>query len=673
VAIALRQIRDPRTSLLLVPLLNDPNPGVATEAMRTVRERGQGDFLFVPALVSLLRHRVLKAPARDVLVSYGEEVVPALAHFLRDPEEDIWVRRHLPSTLSRIPCQASMDVLVAELVDEKDAFLRYKCVAAIDRVHHEHPELTFDPKPIETLAWLEGMQFYQFLSYSDNLFVRGGITAPCLLKSLLEEKRARAKDRVFFMLALIYPRRDVMAARWEIEHGDARAKASAVEYLDNVLSGPLRRRLMPMIEEMSDEERVSRGNVILRTRPRDVEETLLILINSDDDVVSAAAIDLVGRIELRSLADDLDHVLAHRDVRDWHVFEAASWTLAGLRLQASKRRALWLEPLPSVEIASRLRQLPIFASVATDELFRMARTGRQVRLDRGHTLYEAGSPAAHVYLLLDGQVQATSPDGQTRDVRHPAPLGLEDMLEARSHPDTVRATDTSVALQLSYEEALGLLADNTDLVQGLFRWMLDHPAFGTGRLVVRGTADVPREGGSIVDTGPPPDAAHPGGALRPIDVVLALRRIPVFARSSVQARLALAAIAREERLEPNGVLVHASDAPAIRVVIEGELEAQLPGAPGGEAGGSPLTICPGDALGVLETCAGVPIGANIRVTMPGRALRISHEDFFDLLGQRADLLQSLFATLFGARRAEWELASRSAGASTPREAAPEPV
>jgi hypothetical protein len=43
------------------------------------------------------------------------------------------------------------------------------------------------------------------------------------------------------------------------------------------------------------------------------------------------------------------------------------------------------------------------------------------------------------------------------------------------------------------------------------------------------------------------------------------------------------------------------------------------------------------------------------VTSAGRALRISHEDFFDLLGQRADLLQAMFATLFGARRAEWGL------------------
>jgi hypothetical protein len=80
-----------------------------------------------------------------------------------------------------------MDALVAALVGERDAFLRYKCVAAVDRAHRERPELTFDPAPIETLAWLEGMQYYQFLSYHDNLFTRGGVTTPCLLKTLLEE------------------------------------------------------------------------------------------------------------------------------------------------------------------------------------------------------------------------------------------------------------------------------------------------------------------------------------------------------------------------------------------------------------------------------------------------------------------------------------------------------
>jgi len=259
----------------------------------------------------------------------------------------------------------------------------------------------------------------------------------------------------------------------------------------------------------------------------------------------------------------------------------------------------------------------------------------------------------HIHLLLDGRVRGTTPGGASREIPPPATLGLEELLEERPHGETVEAIETSVSLQLTVEEARSLLADNTDLVQGFFRWVLDHPAFGTGRLVVRGTersavdqmlasAPVPMR---AVQAAVPEVAGH---SLRPIDVVLALRRIPLFARSSVEARLALAAIARQERLEVDGPFALAADAPAIHVVVEGALGAT-------DAAGAPIAIGPGDALGVLETCAGVPYGVDVRVTTAGTALRISHEDFFDLLGQRADLLQAMFATLFGARRAEWGL------------------
>ena len=68
-----------------------------------------------------------------MLVSYGEPVVDVLAHFMRDPEEDIWVRRHIPGTLAQIPSQKSVDVLVGAL-EEPDGFMRYKAIAALERL-----------------------------------------------------------------------------------------------------------------------------------------------------------------------------------------------------------------------------------------------------------------------------------------------------------------------------------------------------------------------------------------------------------------------------------------------------------------------------------------------------------------------------------------------------------
>ena len=87
----------------------------------------------MPTLVSLLRNRRLKSAARDVLVSYGESVLDVLNHFLRDQEEDIWVRRHLPATIAQFETQSAVDILTSALA-EPDGFLRYKAVAGLERL-----------------------------------------------------------------------------------------------------------------------------------------------------------------------------------------------------------------------------------------------------------------------------------------------------------------------------------------------------------------------------------------------------------------------------------------------------------------------------------------------------------------------------------------------------------
>ena len=243
----------------------------------------------------------------------------------------------------------------------------------------------------------------------------------------LEEKQRRTRERVFRLLGLMYPRADISAAWFALEHGDARRRASASEYLDNVLSGALRKRVVLMVDDMPADERVRRTNVLFRTRRRSPEDTLAQLIHDDDQVIAASAIHLAAERGIWQLAGDIEHALAHRDARDWYVFEAASWALAASRMPADERRARWLEPLPTVELASRLRRVPLFDYVSVDELFRFAGTARQVRYDRGRTVYHAGLEPDTLQFLIDGEVRFE--DG-ARMVA-PGPLAFEEMLEGR--------------------------------------------------------------------------------------------------------------------------------------------------------------------------------------------------------------------------------------------------
>ena len=118
-----------------------------------------------------------------------------------------------------------------------------------------------------------------------------------------------------------------------------------------------------MLEDLPNEEKVRRGHLIRHTHPGSLDDALLALINDSDEVVAAAAIDLVRSAGLWTLAADVEHVLAHRDARDWLVFEAASWTLAERHLSPEERQSRWLERLPAIVLADRVRALSMFESV----------------------------------------------------------------------------------------------------------------------------------------------------------------------------------------------------------------------------------------------------------------------------------------------------------------------
>ena len=629
---ALGSIPNPEFRRLLVPLMYDPSREVTLEAIRSAGRLGGEDYLFVPALVSLLRNRLLKAAARDVLVGYGPGVLDTLAYFLRDQDEDIWVRRHIPSTLARIPGQKTMDILV-DALGERDGFIRFKVISAIGRVHQSQPDLKLPVEKIQPLVIQEANRYLTYLSLHYNLVHADKTAKESLIAHSLNEKLQRTLDRIFKLLSLIYPWKDIAAARWSLQHGEPRIKASAAEYLDNTLDSALRKRVMPVLEDLPIEEKVRRGNVLLKTRVRDAEESLVQLVHDDDQIVAASAIQFVEQKGLWNLADDLEYALEHRDARDWYVFESASWALAARRLTPEARANRWLEPLPAVEVADRLRRLPLFRFTSIDELFLVASSGRQVRHEPGSVIYEGGRVATDLEFLLDRTVTRTGAE-ITEELSGPATIGFDEVFEGVPQKATVRAAGIAISLSLPLEAFLGLLSESTELAQGIFRQLLDEPGGGAWRRVIRGVVHAP-------------SAARLRDGLQPIEKVLVLEEVPVFSRATSEQLAALAGIAREVRIAEGDVLFRESDAPAIHMVLEGELSLEP------MAGGEPMHVAAGDAVGVYETLGGLEAGGwRGHVTRAGVTLRIEREGLFDLLADQIDLLQGLFSALQRTREHE---------------------
>ncbi len=376
-----------------------------------------------------------------------------------------------------------------------------------------------------------------------------------------------------------------------------------------------------MLEDLPPEEKVKKGNALLRTRDRDLEDTLAQLIHDEDQLLSAAAIQRVEEKGLWGLADDLEHVLSHRDARDLHAFEAASWALAARRISPEARRARWKEAFPAAEVAHRLLQVPLLRCAPVESLFRIASAGRTVRPEAGRILGQEGAAPSEVHFLLEGDTVTRADPLPPRQRAAPFAVGLEEVLCGGRLRETARSREGAVYLVVAAPELLALVSEDSGLLRALLRGALSDAPGGVRVLRSRLAAPVSGEPTS-----------------RTLDQVRLLEGSPLFAKATPDQLLTLEQVSREQTLVQDAVLFPESEPAALYIVADGEVSLEVAGAP--------IVAHAGDTLGVVETLAEAPL-VPARVTVAGRALRLEGDALVERLAEDTGLLQGLFSTLGG--------------------------
>ncbi len=261
---AIGAIGEPRYREQLVALLYDRHPAVVRSAVAAVRQRVLRDGSsphYLATLVSLLRDRRVKRDARAALIAFGDQVIPALSHFLTDPGEPVWVRRALPRVLELLESREAMWALVRALDSTDDLFTRRKLIEALKngrRCLELSPEartqieaaLTAEARAyLQTLARLRGLNALARADCTGACVRWLDQAAPDLLDRLLAERAHDHLGNIFSLLSLLYDRRDIDAAYRGLTRGSAAERAHALEYLDNLLEGDCRQALLAVIDD----------------------------------------------------------------------------------------------------------------------------------------------------------------------------------------------------------------------------------------------------------------------------------------------------------------------------------------------------------------------------------------------------------------------------------------
>jgi AAA family ATP:ADP antiporter len=130
-----------------------------------------------------------------------------------------------------------------------------------------------------------------------------GGPATGLLVRTLEDRLKMTLDRVFRLLGLRYPPKQIYAAYLAINRPSPDEHATAIEFLDNVLERELKRVLLPLLDE--DIVLAQHARDLFRIERPNAETALRELIRGDDVWLSSCAMAAAAELNARNLIEDV--------------------------------------------------------------------------------------------------------------------------------------------------------------------------------------------------------------------------------------------------------------------------------------------------------------------------------------------------------------------------------
>ncbi|MDX1579353.1 MAG: cyclic nucleotide-binding domain-containing protein, partial [Gemmatimonadota bacterium] len=212
-----------------------------------------------PRVVEALRDPEVAASASEALLEAGAPVVPHLAAGLRRHPDDRPFRLAVLRILGLIGGPGIVSPLVP-LLDAHDRDERTAALSAL--VRSGAPEKTREALGNEATRRLErelAQAAEAFVALADLEALPDGRPGAAAepLRTALAEEVAGARHRIFLLLALAKPGRDVAVAWENYASGSREKRGYALELLDSQLTTEERARIFPLLEDLSLAERIA--------------------------------------------------------------------------------------------------------------------------------------------------------------------------------------------------------------------------------------------------------------------------------------------------------------------------------------------------------------------------------------------------------------------------------
>ena len=286
----------------LCRFLEDPDPRPVAAAARAAASLKDRACVF--PLVHLLGNPRLRGEAIPALAAFGLQICGTLHDLMLDASVPMRVRRQIPRVLKNVPEQRSVDVLLSA-VGHHDLAIRSAVLKALNHLREAAPGLNFDHQFVTEQISAEARHYYELNAALEPFrqYPSSRRQAARLLALTIEERLQRTLERLFRLLGLRYPPKEIYAAYRAVSRNRHEVATAALEFLDNTLERSLKRVLLPLLD--APEHILEHGRELYGLEIPSAEEAIRELIHSHDPWLTACAMAAAAELELRNLAPEI--------------------------------------------------------------------------------------------------------------------------------------------------------------------------------------------------------------------------------------------------------------------------------------------------------------------------------------------------------------------------------
>lgn len=263
---------------------------------------------FIIPLVNFLPKKKTRKLVIESLLNFGNQLLPTLLKIVKEEKITLETARFIPLVLKAFNTQEAVRYLF-HLLENKDLGIRLEAIRALSDLKTESPNLTFNKTKVVASIFeecrlyhttLSAMHTQIIISYRNRKKTKEAISieerdARASLLELLERRLDAGLERIFKLLGLKYKQNDIEIAYAGLVSDKQEARANAIEFLDNLLSGELKKKLLPIIESSAID--VTSEEVIHQFKqkiPTEIE-CFKMLLDANDQKLKLAVFYLIGK------------------------------------------------------------------------------------------------------------------------------------------------------------------------------------------------------------------------------------------------------------------------------------------------------------------------------------------------------------------------------------------